>query len=150
MSFLQSFARNSLTQSRKQFVRMSSTKLTAITSANAPPAAAAYSHAIKANGFVYVSGQIPLRPDGSRVEGTLQDRADQVIQNALAILKDSNSSLSNIVKINVFLTDMSNFAAFNEVYVKYFNEHKPARSCVAVSALPLGVDVEMEVVAVEN
>ncbi|CDK25012.1 unnamed protein product [Kuraishia capsulata CBS 1993] len=121
-----------------------------VSSKNAPPAAASYSHAVKANGFIYVSGQIPFTAEGKPVEGQIGDRADQVIKNVLAILKDSNSSLERIVKVNIFLTDMGNFGAFNEVYAKYFSVHKPARSCVAVAALPLGVDVEMEVVALEN
>lgn len=121
-----------------------------VISANAPPAAASYSHAIKANGFIYVSGQIPYTKENKPIEGTFQEKSDQVIKNALAILEDANSNLESIVKVNVFLTDMGNFAKFNEVYSKYFNAHKPARSCVAVSALPLGVEVEMEVVAVEK
>ncbi|KAH3658786.1 hypothetical protein OGATHE_006512 [Ogataea polymorpha] len=132
-----------------QFLRMSST-LTPVISTNAPPAAASYSHAIKANGTIYVSGQIPFTPEGKRVEGTFQEKSDRVIQNVLGVLKDSNSSLEKIVKVTVFLTDMENFGAFNEVYSKYFNTHKPARSCVAVKQLPLGVEVEMEVVALEN
>ncbi|KAG7809708.1 hypothetical protein KL924_002670 [Ogataea haglerorum] len=132
-----------------QFLRMSST-LTPVISTNAPPAAASYSHAIKANGTIYVSGQIPFTPEGKRVEGTFQEKSDRVIQNVLGVLKDSNSSLEKIVKVTVFLTDMENFGAFNEVYSKYFSSHKPARSCVAVKQLPLGVEVEMEVVALEN
>lgn len=134
----------------KSFTRTMSSKVTPVISANAPPAAASYSHAIKANGFVYVSGQIPYTADGKPVEGDIQAKADQVIKNALAIVEDSNSKLENIVKVNIFLKDMNNFGKFNEVYSKYFNAHKPARSCVAVADLPLGVDVEMEVIAVEN
>lgn len=127
-----------------------SNKVIPVVSKNAPPAAASYSHAIKANGFIYVSGQIPYTPDGKPIEGDIKDKADQVIKNALAIVEDSGSKLENIVKCNIFLKDMSNFGKFNEVYSKYFNAHKPARSCVAVADLPLGVDVEMEVIAVEN
>lgn len=127
-----------------------SSKVTPVMSKNAPPAAASYSHAMKANGFIYVSGQIPYTPDGKPIEGDIQAKADQVIKNALAIVEDSNSKLENIVKVNIFLKDMSNFGKFNEVYSKYFNVHKPARSCVAVADLPLGVDVEMELIAVEN
>lgn len=134
----------------RQFTRAMSSKVTPVISKNAPPAAASYSHAIKANGFIYVSGQIPYTPDGKPIEGDIQAKADQVIKNALAIVEDSNSKLENIVKVNVFLKDMSNFGKFNEVYSKYFNAHKPARSCVAVADLPLGVEVEMEVIAVEN
>ncbi len=123
--------------------------LTPITSKKAPPAAAAYSHAMKANGFVYVSGQVPFTPEGVRIEGTIQDKADQVLKNFIGILEDSNTSIDKVVKITVFLTDMNDFAAFNEVYVKYFTAHKPARSCVAVKQLPLGVEVEVEGIAIE-
>lgn len=128
---------------------MSST-ITPVISTKAPPAAASYSHAIKANGFVYVSGQIPYTIEGKPVEGDIREKADQVIKNCLGVLADSNSELEKIVKVNVFLTDMANFGKFNEVYSKYFNAHKPARSCVAVKELPLGVEVEMEVIAVEK
>lgn len=134
----------------KQFTRNMSSKVIPVISKNAPPAAASYSHAIKANGFIYVSGQIPYTADGKPVEGDIKAKADQVIKNALAIVSDSNSKLENIVKVNIFLKDMSNFGKFNEVYSTYFNTHKPARSCVAVADLPLGVDVEMELIAVEN
>lgn len=126
-------------------------KVTAIASANAPPAAGPYSHAIKtANGFIYVSGQIPYTPDGKPIEGDFQAKSDQVIKNCLSIVEDAGSSVENVVKCNIFLTDISNFGAFNEVYSKYFSVHKPARSCVAVKELPLGVPLEMEVIAVEK
>ena len=124
-------------------------KLTPVISANAPPAAASYSHAMKVNNLIYVSGQIPYTKDNNPVEGSISDKAEQVIQNVQNILKDSNSDLNRIVKVNIFLADMNNFAEFNKVYAKYFNVHKPARSCVAVAALPLGVDLEMEVIATE-
>lgn len=82
---------------------------------------------------------------------TLAEQAEQVIQNVANILEASNSSLNHIVKANIFLTDMeAQFGEFNKVYAKYFSEHKPARSCVAVKELPLGVPLEMEVVAVER
>lgn len=82
---------------------------------------------------------------------SIAEQAEQVIQNVSNILDASNSSLQHIVKANIFLTDMNaQFAEFNSVYAKYFNEHKPARSCVAVKELPLGVALEMEVVAVEQ
>lgn len=100
--------------------------------------------------FIYVSGQIPYTPEGKPVEGTISDRAEQCIQNVKSILEAAGSGLDKTVKINVFLADMNDFAAFNVVYAKHFNTHKPARSCVAVKALPLGVDVEIEAIAVEN
>lgn len=131
-------------------LRMSSTKITPVISTKAPPAAASYSHAIKTNGFIYVSGQIPYTIEGKPVEGDLQAKSHQVIKNVAGVLEDCNSDLNHIVKSTIFLTDMANFGKFNEVYSQYFNTHKPARSCVAVKELPLGVEVEMEVIAVEK
>ncbi|KAM9911533.1 hypothetical protein OXX69_003428 [Metschnikowia pulcherrima] len=104
-------------------------------------------------GFIYVSGQIPYTHENKPLPGnpTIAEQAEQVIQNVKNILEASNSSLQHIVKANIFLTDMdTQFAEFNGVYGKYFSEHKPARSCVAVKQLPLGVDLEMEVVAVDK
>lgn len=125
-------------------------KLTPINAKGAPSAAASYSHAMKAGDFIYLSGQIALTPDNKLVEGSITDKAEQVIQNIKTVLEASNSSLERIVKVNIFLADINYFAEFNQVYAKYFNVHKPARSCVAVAALPLGADLEVEVVAVEN
>lgn len=82
---------------------------------------------------------------------TIEEQTEQVLQNVSNILEAANSSIYHIVKVNAFLTDMkAQFAPFNSVYSKYFNEHKPARSCVAVRELPLGVDLEVEVVAIEK
>ncbi|CCF59963.1 hypothetical protein KAFR_0I01830 [Kazachstania africana CBS 2517] len=141
------FLRNTLL---KAPLRRSLGTLTPVATKLAPPAAASYSQAMKANNFVYVSGQIPYTPDNKPVEGTLSDKANQVFQNVKNILEASNSSMNKIVKVNVFLADMKFFQEFNSVYAKYFNVHKPARSCVAVASLPLNVDLEVEVVAVEN
>lgn len=105
------------------------------------------------SGFIYVSGQIPYTPDNKPLSEnpTIAEQAEQVIKNVSNILEASNSSLEHIVKANVFLTDMkAQFAEFNGVYAKYFSAHKPARSCIAVKELPLGVDLELEVVAVEK
>lgn len=124
--------------------------ITPVATKLAPPAAASYSQAIRANNFVYVSGQIPYTKDNKPVVGSITEKADQVFQNVKNILEASNSSMDKIVKVNVFLADMNNFKEFNGLYAKYFNTHKPARSCVAVAALPLNVDVEVEVIAVEN
>lgn len=102
-------------------------------------------------GFIYVSGQIPRTPDNKPLPGnaTIADQSELVIQNVSNILEAANSSLRHVVKANIFLTDMKEqFPEFNKVYAKYFNEHKPARSCVAVKELPLGVPLEMEVVAI--
>ena len=100
-----------------------------------------------------MSGQIPYTAKNEPLPGnpTIEEQAEQIIQNVSNILEASNSSLNHIVKANIFLTDMpTQFAKFNSVYGKYFSEHKPARSCVAVKQLPLGVDMEMEVVAIEK
>lgn len=100
-----------------------------------------------------MSGQIPYTPENKPLPGnpTTAEEVEQVIQNVKNVLEAANSSLSHVIKVNVFLTDMTaQFAEFNKVYAKYFNEHKPARSCVAVKELPLGCAVEMEVVAVEQ
>ncbi|CAI5757314.1 unnamed protein product [Candida verbasci] len=137
----------------KSLIMSRSNSIVPVRTENAPPPAASYSQAIKVNGFIYVSGQIPYTPDNKPLasSATIQDHTEQVIKNVSVILEASNSSLKHIVKANIFLTDMKDqFAKFNEVYGKYFNEHKPARSCVAVKELPLGVPLEMEVIAIEK
>lgn len=121
-----------------------------VSTSNAPPAAASYSQAMKLDKLIFVSGQVPLKPEGTPVEGSITDKAEQVFANVSAILKESNSSLERVAKVNVFLTDINDFAEFNKVYARYFTAHKPARSCVAVKALPLNSALEMEVIATEN
>lgn len=104
-------------------------------------------------GFIYVSGQIPYTPENKPLSEnpTIAEQAEQAIKNVKAVLEASNSSLECIVKNTVFLTDMkTQFPEFNKVYAKYFADHKPARSCVAVKELPLGVALEMESIAVEK
>lgn len=124
--------------------------LTPVATKNAPPAAASYSQAMKVNNLIFVSGQIPYTPDNKPVQGSITDKGHQVFSNIKNILQEANSSMDKIVKVNVFLADIENFKEFNTVYAKYFNAHKPARSCVAVKSLPLGVDLEVEVIAAEN
>ncbi|MCL2013406.1 MAG: RidA family protein [Oscillospiraceae bacterium] len=116
----------------------------------APAAIGPYSQAIIENGTVYTSGQIPLSPEtGMLVNGGIAEQTKQVIENLQAVLTAAGSDLAQVVKTTCFLTDMEDFAAFNEVYVKYFTcgTGKPARSCVAVLALPKGAAVEIEAVA---
>lgn len=114
---------------------------------SAPAAIGPYSQAMKVGNLVYTSGQIPIDPKSGNVEAAdIAGQTEQVMQNLKAVLEAAGSSMEKAVKTLCFLTDMGNFAAFNEVYAKYFTE-KPARSCVAVSALPKGVLVEVEVVA---
>lgn len=140
------FLRNTLFRSP---IARTMTTLTPVATKSAPPAAASYSQAMKANNLLFVSGQIPFTPDNKKVEGTIADKTEQVFANVKNILAAGNSSLERVVKVNVFLADINNFDEFNKVYAKYFNKHLPARSCVAVAALPKGVDLEMEVIATE-
>ena len=118
-----------------------------ISTESAPAAIGPYSQAIVIDGFLFASGQIPLSPEtGAVVSGGIKEQAGQVMENIGAVLKAAGSDFSQVVKTTCFLTSMDDFAAFNEVYSQYFTG-KPARSCVAVSALPRGVSVEVEVIA---
>ena len=114
---------------------------------NAPEAIGPYSQAIKVGGLVFTSGQIPIDPATGTVEATdIAGQAEQVCRNLCAVLAESGSSMEKVVKTTCFLSDMADFAAFNEVYAKYF-VGKPARSCVAVKQLPKNVLCEVEVIA---
>ena len=115
---------------------------------NAPAAIGPYSQAFEVNGFVYTSGQIPVNPaDGSVPEG-IAAQAEQSCKNVGAILEAAGIGFEKVFKTTCFLADMGDFAAFNEVYSKYFIS-KPARSCVAVKTLPKGVLCEIEAIAVK-
>ncbi len=114
---------------------------------NAPAAIGPYSQAMICGNMVFTSGQIPLDPaTGTIVGDNIRDQAEQVMKNLSAVLEAAGSSCANAVKTTCFLADMADFAVFNEVYAAYFTSN-PARSCVAVKALPKGVLVEVEVVA---
>ncbi len=116
---------------------------------DAPKAIGPYSQAIKANGFVFISGQIPLDPATQQlVEGDVATQTERVLQNLAGILKAAGSSFQQVVKCSVFLKSMSDFAAMNEVYGRYFNQAPPARSTVEVSRLPKDVLVEIDIIAV--
>lgn len=118
-----------------------------ITSKDAPAAIGPYSQAVAADGLVYTSGQIALLPEtGEMVDGGVAEQAEQLIQNLKAVLAAAGCGLGDVVKTTCFLTDMGDFAAFNEVYARHFTG-KPARSCVAVQALPKGALAEVEAVA---
>ncbi|EFI71159.1 MULTISPECIES: RidA family protein [Segatella] len=120
----------------------------AIHTNNAPAAIGPYSQAIEVNGFVFASGQIPINPaTGNFVEGGITEQTTQAITNAQNILKEAGTDLSHVIKTTVYLADMSDFAAMNEVYAKFFTEPYPARSAVAVKELPKGALVEVEVLA---
>ncbi len=113
-----------------------------------PKAIGPYSQGIRANGFVFLSGQIPLDPSTQQiVEGDIQAQTERVLKNIQGILAASGTSLEKVVKTTVFLKSMCEFAAMNEVYGKYFNANPPARSTVEVARLPKDVSVEIEVIA---
>ena len=114
----------------------------------APAAIGPYSQAIEVNGMVFASGQIPLDPaTGNIVEGGIKEQTHQALTNAKAIMEAAGLSLANVIKTTVFMADMADFAAMNEVYSTFFTEPYPARSAVAVKALPKGVLVEVECIA---
>lgn len=115
---------------------------------DAPPAIGPYSHGVECSGrMLFCSGQIPLRADGSMVEGSIQDQTRQVFTNIRTILESQGASLANIVKTTVFLQSMNDFAGMNEVYAAEMGEHRPARSAVEVARLPKNAHVEIEVIA---
>lgn len=121
--------------------------ITPITTDQAPAAIGPYSQAVVAGGMLYVSGQIPLDPaSGEIVEGDVGAQAQRVLENLKAVIKAAGSSMSNVVKVTIFLTDMGQFAVVNEIYGSHFSAPFPARACVEVSKLPKGVDVEMDAV----
>ncbi len=118
---------------------------------NAPAPVGPYSQAVKAGGFVYLSGQIPLDPkSGELVLDSISAQAELVMKNLGAVLDQAGLDYSHIIKCNIFLTDMGDFAELNEVYAKYFPNNPPARACVAVKQLPKGVDVEIEAIAYDG
>lgn len=119
-----------------------------VATASAPAAIGPYSQAVKVNGFIYSAGQIALDPQSMEIiKGGIREQTERVMKNLKAVLEAAGSDLSKVVKTTVFLIDMSDFTAMNEVYAAAFGSHKPARSTVAVSGLPRGVRVEIEVVA---
>lgn len=119
-----------------------------ISTDKAPAAIGPYSQGIVANNLLFTSGQIPINPATGQIEGTgIAEQAELVMKNIGEILAAAGTDYANVVKTSCFLADMDDFAAFNEVYAKYFTE-KPARSCVAVKTLPKNVLCEVEVIAV--
>jgi 2-iminobutanoate/2-iminopropanoate deaminase len=115
---------------------------------NAPGAIGPYSQAIKANGFVFASGQVPLDPaTGKMVEGGIGEQTERALNNLKAVLEAAGSSLDRVVKTTVFLADLGDFVEMNEAYGKFFGEHPPARSTVEVSRLPRDARVEIDVIA---
>ena len=113
----------------------------------APAAIGPYSQAIKAGDFVFFSGQIPLTPDGDIVAGSIEDQASQVMNNMEAVLAAAGLGFDDVVKTTIYLVDLNDFAVVNEIYGSRFQDPAPARACVEVSALPKGVGIEIEWVA---
>lgn len=114
----------------------------------APAAVGPYSHAVIAGEMIYVSGQIPVNPaTGELVKSGVQDEARQCLENAKAILEEAGTCFEKVVKTTLFIQNMEDFGKINEVYGTYFPEHKPARACVEVAKLPLGIQVEIEMIA---
>ena len=124
--------------------------MNAISTTNAPAAIGPYSQAIKVGGLVFVSGQLPIDPaTGAFAEGGIKELTRQSLTNMKAILEEAGTSMANVVKTTVFLADMNDFAAMNEVYAEFFAAPFPARSAVAVKTLPKGALVEIECIAQE-
>jgi 2-iminobutanoate/2-iminopropanoate deaminase len=121
--------------------------LRVVSTDQAPAAIGPYSQGIIVNNLFYSSGQIPLTAEGTMVDGDVASQTHQVFQNLQAVLKEAGASLHTVVKATVFIKDMNDFSAINEVYGEYFNTHKPARSCVEVARLPKDSLVEIEVIA---
>lgn len=114
----------------------------------APAAVGPYSQAMKAGNMLFVSGQIPFVPSTMKlVSQDIKEQTRQSLENVKAILEEAGASLNDVVKVGVFIKDMNEFAAINEVYSEYFNKNKPARACVEVARLPLDVKIEIEVIA---
>ena len=119
-----------------------------IHSEKAPAAVGPYSQAVMCDGFLFVSGQIPLDPTtGELVQGNIEAQVRRIVQNMEFIVKEAGGELKDIVKTKIFLMDMKNFALVNSVYAEYFGDILPARSAIQVAGLPLGAQVEMEAIA---
>jgi 2-iminobutanoate/2-iminopropanoate deaminase len=119
-----------------------------VSTPRAPKAIGPYSQAVQANGFLFTAGQVALDPEkGELVAGGISEQTTRALENLGAILGAAGSNFSHVVKTTVFLVDMADFTAMNEVYSRTFGDHRPARSTVAVTALPRGARVEIEVIA---
>ncbi len=113
----------------------------------APAAIGPYSQAVRVNGLLYTSGQIALKLNGEMVENDIKKQTRQIFANLGAILEDSHTSFENVVKINIFLTDMNDFGVVNVIMAEIFGHHKPARSTIEVSGLPKNAMIEMDLIA---
>ena len=126
---------------------MSEKEVVRTEAAPAPFQGAPYSQAIKAAGLVFVSGQLGLKPSDTEIGGAIEEQTEQVLANLAAILAEAGSGLDRLVKTTVFLADLGDFAAMNEVYARHVGDRPPARATVEVSALPSGAKVEIEAIA---
>ena len=125
-----------------------SSSLTLVSTPDAPAAIGPYAQAITTGGLVYTSGQIPLDPETMEVvAGGITEQAERVMTSLAAVLQAAGSSLGQVIKTTCFVTDLADFAAFNDVYGRHFGDHRPARSTVQVAALPRGVSLEVECIA---
>jgi len=120
-----------------------------ISTNNAPKAIGPYSQAIEANGMIFVSGQIPVDPKTNEIKVDVKEAAHQSLTNMKNILIEAGSDMSKVIKVTIFLKNIEDFASVNEVYATYFERPYPARSCVAVKALPKDVVLEMEAIALK-
>lgn len=120
-----------------------------IATKNAPGAVGPYSQAIKAGNMIFTSGQLHINPEnGELIKDDIQAQTKQSLENVKAILKEGGATLEDVVKVTIFMTDISKFSLVNQVYSEYFSNHKPARSCVGVKELPLGGEIEIEAIAI--
>ncbi len=118
-----------------------------VTAAGAPKAAGPYSHAVKSNGVVYLSGQTPIDPStGSLVEGSIGDQARRVLDNLTIVAEAAGAKLQDAVRIGIYVTDISKFKDVNEAYGTYFESEPPARTTIGVASLPLGAEIEMDAI----
>ncbi|MCE3039360.1 RidA family protein [Helicobacter anatolicus] len=118
-----------------------------IATQQAPQAIGPYSQAIVSDNMLYTSGQIPLDAEGNFVDGDIKVQTKQVLKNLDAVFRAANTHSANVIKTTVFLANMEDFAAFNEIYAEFFGSHKPARSTIAVKTLPKNALVEIECIA---
>ena len=121
-----------------------------VSSGGAPPAIGPYSQAVEAGGFLFLSGQIALNAQGEGPDGNTSSQAAQVLENLDSVLRAAGVDRNRVVKTSLYLTDLEDFTAVNEVYEVFFGDHRPARVCVEVSALPKQARVEMDFIALAN
>lgn len=113
----------------------------------APSPKGPYSQAVIHNGLLYISGQIPIDPEtGSVIKGTIEEETEAVLENLKALVEDAGASLSDVIKVSCYLTDLGNFQRFNEIYKRYFWDDPPARTTIQVAGLPLNVQVEIDAI----